>query len=188
MKTKRKFYRINQYITASQVRLIAPGGKQIGIVEKDAALKKAQEEGVDLVEVAPKANPPVCRLIDFKKFRYLEEKKERQAKKHTQKVEVKEVRLRPFISTNDFQVRLKRAQEFLNAGHKLRLVIQFMGRQITHPEFGQKVLDKFIKELEGTAMLEQEPRFEKRLLVAHLSSLKSKGEKAYAQDENKNRR
>lgn len=172
MKTKRKFYRLNQYITAPELRLIDAAGKQIGIVSREEALKKAQELAVDLVEVAPSAKPPVCRLIDFKKFKYLEDKKEREEKKHAVKATIKEIRAGPFISENDFQVRLKRVQEFLKEGNKVKLTVKFTGRQMAHPEFGRQLLERFITKFEEIARVEREPHFEGRMFITMLTPIK----------------
>lgn len=175
MKTKSKFYRLNQYILAPTVRLIDALGKQIGIVSRQEALARAEQEEVDLVEVAPNTNPPVCRLIDFKKFKYLESKKEKATKKQTGG-EVKEIRMGPFIDDHDFNVRVERGKEFLKESNKIRVVVKFSGRQMAHPEFGKEVMARFINTLGELIKIEREPHFEGRLLVALLApSKKGKG-------------
>jgi len=137
---QQKFYRLNQYISAPTLRVLSEEGKQIGILTREEALKKAQEEKLDLVEIAPQAKPPVAKIIDFKKFRYLEEKKEKKGQK-TQKT--KEVKMRPFIGENDFNFRLKRAQEWLKEGQNVRVTVNFRGREFTQKEAGFTLLEKF---------------------------------------------
>lgn len=173
MKPSNKYYRLNQNITAPQVRVIDESGKQIGILSREQALQEAVSREVDLVEVAPQAKPSVCRLIDFKKFKYLESKKAKQEKRA--KVEVKEIRLGPFISENDLQVRLRKARDFLKDGDRVRAVVKFTGRQMAHTEFGQKLIERFMGELADISKVEREPRFEGRLLVAGLTPTKIKG-------------
>ena len=140
-------------------------GKQIGVVSKIEALQKAKELGIDVVEIAGNAKPPVAKLIDFKKFKYQESKKERESKKSQKNVGVKEVRLRPFIGQHDFDTRLSRAQEFLGDGNQLKISIFFKGREITRKEFGYKVMKRFIEAL-GSVRVVREPHMEGRVLVS----------------------
>lgn len=169
----RKYYRINQHIQVPEVRLLDSTGKQVGIVSKDEALKKALDEGIDLVEVAPGAKPPVCKLVDFKKFLYQEEKKQREEKKKSHTSETKEVHLGPFISEHDLKVKVERAKKFLKDGHKVKIILKFRGRQITHPEFGQKTLHHFLECITAISKIEREPHFEGKMLVASVSAVKS---------------
>ncbi len=142
-------------------------GKQIGLVTKLEALQKAKELGVDLVEIAPNAKPPVARLIDFKKFKYLEAKKLQEEKKHQKNVGVKEVRLRPFIGKHDLDTRLAQAQAFLKAGNQLKISIPFRGREITRKEFGFEVINKFLSGLVDVKIV-RPPHFEGKVLVTML--------------------
>ena len=128
-------YRINQQIFASPLRVLDLEGKQIGILSKDEALRIAREQELDLVEIAPAAKPPVVKIIDFNKFLYQLEKKKREEKRKAKASETKELRLGPFMSDNDLQVVIRRGREFLDDGDKVRLVVKFKGRAITHPEF-----------------------------------------------------
>lgn len=169
---KRKFYRINQYIRADRVRVVDEEGKQVGILPLREALEKAQKIGLDLVEIAPTASPPVCKIIDFKKFKYLESKKAREARKKAKKGEIKEIRLSPFIAKKDLEFRLGRAEEFLKEGDKVKVTVRFFGRQITRKEFGYELLKNFIKDLSYLSTIEQEPRFVGRQLVMLLSPAK----------------
>ena len=170
----KKFYRTNDRIYARELRVLDSEGKQIGIISKDEALKIAQSQELDLVEIAPMAKPPVAKIIDFKKFLYQEEKKRREEKKNAKTSETKEVRLGPFMSENDLSTMAKRAREFLTDGNKVRLVVTFNGRQITHPEFGHKVLDKTLEILSDLAKVERERKLEGRKLILLISPEKKK--------------
>jgi len=169
-----KFYRLNQQIRAPLLRVIDQEGKQLGVLKRDEAIAKAQEAGVDLVELAPKANPPVCKIVDYKKFRYLEEKKQRDSRKKAKVGGTKELRLGPFMSENDLNVRIGRGKEFLKEGYKLRLAVKFAGRQITHPEFGWQVLNKIIGALEDFGRVERAAKFEGKILATTLTPGKVK--------------
>lgn len=168
------FYRLNQYIIAPEIRLIDESGKQIGIVSREEALQKAQEKAVDLVEIAPHASPPVCRLIDFKKFQYLQSRKEKEERKKSKEVELKEVRMGPFVAPRDFEVRIERIREFLTEGHRVKVSIRFSGRQITHPEFGYELLKKITSQLGEITHVEREAKFEGRNLTSILGKAKGK--------------
>ncbi|HKC14786.1 MAG TPA: translation initiation factor IF-3 [Patescibacteria group bacterium] len=165
----RKFYRVNDRIFASQLRVLDSAGLQIGVLSKFEALNKAREEGLDLVEIAPNAKPPVAKIIDFKKFLYQEEKKKREEKKKAKASETKEVRLGPFMSDNDLQVMIRRSRDFLEDGDKVRLVVKFAGRQITHPEFGHKILDKVIESLSDVSKVEKEKKLEGKQMISIIS-------------------
>lgn len=127
---------------------------------------------VDLVEISPNAKPPVCKLIDFKKFKYLQAKKERQDKKGSRDSQTKEIRLGPFTDTHDLNVRIKRTDKFLKDGHRVKAVVRFMGREIAKKEFGQATINKFIEGLKDKGKVDIAPHFEGRTLVAILSPLK----------------
>ena len=170
----RKFYRTNERIFASQLRVLDSEGKQIGLLSKFEALTLARSQMLDLVEIAPGAIPPVAKVIDFKKFLYQEEKKKREEKKKTKTSETKEVRLGPFMSGNDLGVMIKRARDFLQDGDKVRLVVFFSGRQITHPEFGHKIMDKVIESLSDISKLDKERRLEGKKLIALISPERKK--------------
>lgn len=165
MRPTHKFYRLNYQIASPTVRLLDEEGKQIGIVSKLEALQKAKELEIDVVEIAPNAKPPVAKLIDFKKFKYQEAKKERENKKNQKNVGVKEVRLRPFIGQHDFDTRLARAKEFLDGGNQVKISVFFKGREITRKEFGYDVVKRFIGQLESVKLV-RDPHMEGRVLVA----------------------
>lgn len=180
-----KYYRINQYIQANEVRVIGEDGKQVGIMPVFNAIQEARKLRVDLVEVASTAKPPVCRLIDFKKFKYQEAKKEREAKKGQKGGGLKEVRLTPFIAQNDFDFRLRRVKEFLGEGDKVRLSVRFTGRQLTHKEFGAAVIQKAIANLEGIGKKEVEPKWLGKDIFIILTPV-IKGKKTIKKNEPKN--
>ena len=171
-KLTKKFYRINQYIQAEKVRVVDEKGKQTGVLALSEALQQAQQKGLDLVEVAPKAQPPVCKIIDFKKFKYLEAKKRQQEKKKSKKFELKEIRLSPFMAQNDFDYKIKRAGKFLKEGHKVKIHLLFRGRQITKKNFGYEVFKKATEHLKAIAKVEFEPKMAGRRLEMTLAPIK----------------
>lgn len=180
---QKKIYRLNQRIFASELRVVDHEGKLIGVMPKFEALKIAQEQELDLVEIAPKAKPPVAKIIDFNKFLYQQKKKQKDEKKKSKASETKEVRLGPFMSENDLATVTKRAREFLTEGHKLRIVLKFKGRQIVHPEFGHKITRKLTESLSDISKIERASKFEGRQLVTILS-VDKKGKTSLA-DENR---
>ncbi len=163
---KKLSYRINHQIRASQVRLIDASGKQIGVFPLNEALKKAHESDLDLVEIAPKANPPVVKLIDYAKFKYLEEKKRKKEKQKTKAL--KELRLTPFIGENDLNRLIQKASDFLKQGHKVKVVVKFTGRTLNYQDFGRQALDKVINQLGEVAFVEQPPKMIGRRLIVTL--------------------
>ena len=172
----RKFYRINDRIFASQLRVLDAEGKQIGVLTRFEALRKARELGVDLVEVAALANPPVVRIIDFKKFLYQESKKKNEEKKRSKVSETKEIRLGPFMNDHDLETMIRRGTGFLEDNNKVRLIVKFMGRQIAHPEFGKEIMQKVVSALSNLSKLERDPHFEGKQLIAILSPERKKYE------------
>ena len=157
-----------------ELRVIDPQGKQIGILKKFEALEKARGLGMDLVEIAPTAKPPVARIIDFKKFLYQEEKKRREEKKKSKNSETKEIRLGPFMDDHDLETMVRRAREFLEGNDKVKLVVRFKGRQMGHPEFGHQVIGKAITSLSDISKVDKEAHFEGRQLISMLSPQKRK--------------
>jgi len=154
------------------VRVIAPDGKQLGILPVEQALALAEEMGLDLVEVAPQARPPVCRIMDYGKFKYEEQRRQREARKKQHQVQVKEVKMRPGIKEHDFAFKARHARRFLEEGHKVRVTVMFRGRQITHPELGKEVLDRFAEALRDVAKVEQEPQMDARTMVMVLAPVR----------------
>jgi len=150
------------------VRVIDFDGKQIGILNIDEALEKALSAGLDLVEIVPNSKPPVCKIIDYGKYKYELSKKDKIIKKRQTIIQVKEIRLSPKIEEHDFNFKTKNARKFIEQGNKVKLNILFKGRQITHIEFGRQLMDKIVNELEDIAKLEFKPKFEGRNMIAIL--------------------
>lgn len=159
---------MNEGIRAKEVRLIDEEGQQVGIVPIRDALDAARASGLDLVEVAPNANPIVCRLMDYGKFRYEQAKRERKARK-AQKTEVKEIRLRPKTGEHDVAFKVRDARRFLNDGCKVKVRVRFRGREITYPEIGREMLARIAEELGDISEVEQRPRMEGRSMLMILS-------------------
>lgn len=153
-------------ITAKEVRVIDPEGNQLGILKLEEALEKAEQANFDLVEIAPRAKPPVCRIMDYGKYRYQQSKKEKESRKKQHVIHVKEIRLRPTIDEHDIDFKMKQARKFIEDGHHLRIRILFKGRQMSHPELGQSVLQRVRQELEDVAKLEKDPLREGRSIIA----------------------
>lgn len=140
---------MNERIRAAQVRVIDEAGEQLGIMRPEDALKEAEARGLDLVEVAPNGQPPVCRLIDYGKYRYQQSKRQKEARKHQHTITVKEIKYRPKISDHDFDFKTNHVKEFLEQGNKVKLTIMFRGRELAHPEFGRDLLARVIEDVEG---------------------------------------
>ncbi len=157
-------FRINNRIRAREVRLIDENGTQVGIVPLREALAMAEERGYDLVEVAPNAVPPVCRLLDYGKFRYEQSKKEREARRNQKQSELKQIRLMPKTDDHDVAVKANQARRFLLAGDKVKFNLRFRGREMAHPEIGRQMLDQIAEQLSDIAVVEQKPLMEGRVL------------------------
>jgi translation initiation factor IF-3 len=164
-----KEHQINEAIRAREVRLIGVDGSQLGIKPLKEALKIAQELNLDLVNVAPHAKPPVCRIMDYGKFRYEQSKREKEARKNQKQVQIKEVRLSPSIEENDIQTKLRNVRRFLEKGDKVKLTIRFRGREITHQELGRRVLDRMAEEVKEISEIERQPKLEGRQMIMILA-------------------
>ncbi len=173
-KNKASKWRINHQIRSPEVRVLDEGGKQIGVMKASEALKKAQEAKLDLVEIAAKAKPPVVKIIDFGKFKYQEEKKLKKQKRKAKVSEVKEVRFSPFMGESDYQTRLKRVNEFLHEGHKIRPVVKFKGRQMGSKKFGYEILERLVQDVTHTIAVDMEPKFLGRHLAMVISPTNKK--------------
>ena len=167
-----KELRINEEVRCKEVRLVDDAGQQLGVMSPRDAMKVAAEKGLDLVEVAPTANPPVCRIMDYGKYKYEQSKKEREAKKNQRTITVKEVKLRPNIEDHDFQTKAKNAAKFLSGGDKVKVTIMFRGREITHPELGQELCQRFAEELASVAQIEKAAKVEGRNMIMILAPAK----------------
>lgn len=160
---------INEEIRAREVRLVGANGDQIGIKSRNEALEMAQTANLDLVMVAPNAKPPVCRIMDYGKFRYEQQKKDKEARKNQKVISIKEVRLSPTIEEHDFNTKLRNAIKFLEKGDKVKASIRFKGRAITHKEIGQRVLDRLAEQCAEVSIVEQKPKMEGRSMFIVLA-------------------
>ena len=162
-------YMINEQIRDREVRLIGPDGAQLGIVSSRDALAKAQEAGLDLVKIAPQAKPPVCKIIDYGKYRYEMARKEKEARKKQKTIEIKEVRLSPNIDTNDLNTKANTARKFLTKGDRVKVSLRFRGREMAHMAGGRKVLEQFAEMLSDVAVMEKAPKLEGRSMTMFLT-------------------
>ena len=164
-----KGLRINEQIRVREVRLIDDKGDQKGIVPTIEALKMAKEQELDLVEVAPQANPPVCKILDYGKYRFEQEKKLRDSKKNQKQLKLKEIRMQPKIGSGDLDFKSKHIQEFLTEGNKVKVTIRFRGRELAHTELGYDVLNEVLKRLNDEYVIEKQPAMEGRFMSMTLS-------------------
>ncbi|MFG6148311.1 translation initiation factor IF-3 [Halobacillus sp. B23F22_1] len=165
---------VNEKIRAREVRLIDVNGEQLGVKSKNEALDIAANANLDLVMVAPNAKPPVCRIMDYGKYRYEQQKKEKEARKNQTTIKIKEVRLSPGIEEHDFNTKLRNARKFLTKGDKVKASVRFRGRAITHKELGQKVLDRLAEECKDVATIETKPKMEGRNMFMMLAPINEK--------------
>ena len=163
---------INEQIRDKEVRLIGSDGEQLGIMSAKEAMFKAQEAGLDLVKIAPQAKPPVCKIIDYGKYRYELARKAKEAKKKQKTVETKEIRLSPNIDTNDLNTKVNQARKFLSKGAKVKVSLRFRGREMAHRDVGREILDSFYKELEDVSTVDKPAKMEGRSMVMFLSATK----------------
>ena len=166
--------RTNERITASEVRVISSSGKQLGIISIREALNYAEDEGFDLVEVSPDSNPPVCKIIDYGKLRYREQKSKKEAKKKQKTIEVKEIKIRPGIDKHDYLVKLKALSKFIGGGNKVKISMRFRGREIEHKNLGMDLLNKLTEEVAEYAKVEVLPKSEGKQIMMILVPQTSK--------------
>jgi len=160
---------INWEIKAPEVRVIDPDGNQVGVLPVKEAIKIAEERGLDLVEVAPNSQPPVCRIMNYGKYKYQQSKRTQEARKHQTVIRIKEVKVRPRTEEHDFQFKLRHVKRFLDEGNKVKISILFRGREIAHPEFGKELLNRFVEGVKDVTVIEQSPRLEGRNMVMILA-------------------
>jgi translation initiation factor IF-3 len=160
---------VNEQIDVQKIRLIAPDGDMLGIVPTREALSAARDAGLDLVEVSPNAEPPVCKILDYGKYKYQTQKKKNEARKKQRTIDVKEIKLRPNIDDADYEVKLRNARRFLDEGDKVKVTMRFRGRELAHQELGMNVLVKVRDELEELSKVEQMPKMEGRQMIMVLS-------------------
>ena len=163
---------INENIKAKQVRLIDADNENRGIVSIKEALAVAEEAGLDLIEISPQANPPVCKVLDYGKYRYEQQKKKNEAKKNQKVVEIKELKLRPVIETHDYEVKMKQAKKFLEQGNKVKFTMRFKGRELSANDMGKQIMSQIIEDLDNCAKVDSEMKLEGRQMMMILSPLK----------------
>ncbi len=169
-----KAQRVNEEINAPEIRLVGVEGEPLGIVSVRAALQLAEEAGVDLVEIAPMAQPPVCRIMDFGKFKYQEQKRQHEQKLKQKQVQVKEVKFRPGTDENDYQIKLRNMTRFLDEDDKVKVTLRFRGREMAHQEIGMRQIERIRTDLQDFALVEQMPKMEGRQMVMILTPHKKK--------------
>ncbi len=160
---------INEQIRDKEVRVIGEDGEQIGIMSPKDALKIAREANLDLVKIAPTAKPPVCRIIDYGKYKYEQTRREKEARKKQKVIEVKEIRLSPNIDTNDLNTKVNQARKFIAGGNKVKVSVRFRGREMSHTSVGKSILDDFAQQLSDVAMIDKQAKMEGRSLVMFLA-------------------
>lgn len=166
--------RINEEIRAREVRVIGSDGEQLGIMSGREAQQLAYEKHLDLVEIAPTAKPPVCRIMDYGKYRYEQQKREKESRKKQKTFDIKEVKLRPGIEEHDFNVKFKNAVRFLEDGDKVKVTIMFRGRELSHPELGEVLLNKMAAQLKELAVVERQPKLEGKNMIMIVAPKPSK--------------
>jgi translation initiation factor IF-3 len=165
--------RINERIRVPEVRLIDENGKQLGVMQTDKALRYAQDKELDLVEVAPEARPPVTRVLDYSKYKYEQAQKQKQARKHQTQITVREIKFRPKIAEQDYETKKRHVERFLRHKDKVKVTIMFRGREVTHPERGEMILNRLAEELEELAQVEQRPQQDGRNMTMMLGPSKA---------------
>ena len=165
-------HQLNEDIRDKELRLIGSGGEQLGIMSAEEAQKIADEQGVDLVKISPQANPPVCKLMDYGKYRFEQGKREKEARKNQHVVEIKEIRMSPGIDIGDFNVKLKNAQKFLTDGNRVKVSVRFRGREMAHTDIGKKLLDKFAEQCAEVSSVDKGAKLEGRNMSMFLSPKK----------------
>ena len=166
--------RTNQSITASEVRVISSTGEQLGVLSIREALNVAEDEGFDLVEISPNATPPVCKIIDYGKLKYKEQKSKKEAKKKQKTIEIKEIKIRAGIDTHDYKVKLKALSKFIGGGNKVKISMRFRGREIEHKNLGSNLLNKLTEEVANFAEVEVSPKHEGRQIMMVLVPVSTK--------------
>ena len=172
--------RTNERIRVREIRVIDEAGQQLGLMPPPQALGIARQKGLDLVEISPTATPPVCKIMDFGKYQYQEQKRTREAKRHQKVILVKEIKFRPKVDEHDYQFKKKHIERFLEDGDKVKATIFFRGREMAHPEIGRRILERLVQELEEVALAESMPRMEGNQMHTILSRRPQTGGKAKA--------
>ena len=170
-RTRDKGPKSNNRINSPEVQVIASSGENLGILNTNEAISMAKEEGLDLIEIAPNAKPPVCKIIDIGKYKYDAQKKANQAKKKQKKIEVKEIKLRPVTETHDYQFKIKNAQKFISKGDKVKFTIRFKGRELQHSHLGEELMDKIKVDMQEVGKVELDPRFDGKQIIMVIQPL-----------------
>ncbi|MCH8925277.1 MAG: translation initiation factor IF-3 [Proteobacteria bacterium] len=157
--------RVNRDIVVAQVRLIDEQGENLGVVSKDEAIERAEDAGMDLVEISPSADPPVCKILDYGRFKYQDQKKKNEARKKQKTIDIKEIKMRPNIDQHDYDVKMRSINRFIADGDKVKVTMRFRGREMVHQELGLKVLDRVRDQLDEVAKVEQFPKMEGRQMI-----------------------
>ena len=165
--------RVNDRIRAQEIRLIGADGEQIGVVSPRRGLEMAEDAGLDLVEISPNASPPVCKIMDFGKFKYEQQKRESEARKKQKTIEVKEVKFRPNTDTHDYDVKMRNVTKFLEGGDKVKITLRFRGREMAHQDLGRNLLERVAGDMEGLGKIDNMPKVEGRQMVMMISPVKT---------------
>ena len=170
-RTKDKGPKSNNRINSPEVQVIANNGENLGILNTNKAIAMAKEEGLDLIEIAPNANPPVCKIIDMGKYKYDIQKKANKAKKKQKKIELKEIKLRPVTEIHDYQFKIKNAQRFLTKGDKVKFTIKFKGRELQHSHLGNELMNKIKEDMQAIGKVELDPKFDGKQMIMVIQPL-----------------
>ena len=170
-RTKDRGPRANNRINSPEVQVISSKGENLGILNTNEAISMAKEEGLDLIEIAPNASPPVCKIMDMGKFKYDQQKKANKAKKKQKKIEIKEIKLRPVTEVHDYTFKIKNAQKFLSKGDKVKFTIRFKGRELQHSNLGNVLMDKIKQDMESIGKVELQPRFDGKQMIMVIQPL-----------------
>ena len=170
-KTRPKGPRANHRINSPEVQVITRDGENLGILNLSEAISKAKDEGLDLIEIAPNARPPVCKIMDMGKFKYDQQKKANKAKKKQRKIELKEIKLRPVTEVHDYTFKIKNAQKFLSKGDKVKFTIRFKGRELQHSHLGNDLMDKIKQDMQKLGRVELQPKFDGRQMIMVIQPL-----------------
>ena len=170
-RTKPKGPRANYKINSQEVQVIASNGENLGIMNTGKAVSMAKEEGLDLIEIAPNANPPVCKIIDMGKYKYEAQKKANKAKKRQKKIELKEIKLRPVTEVHDYNFKIKNAQKFLSKGDKVKFTIRFKGRELMHSNLGNALMDRIQEDIKTVGKVEMSPKFDGKQMIMVIQPL-----------------
>ena len=157
--------RVNEAIDVAEVRLIEPDGDNVGVVSTDEAMRRAMDHGLDLVEISPGADPPVCKILDYGKYKYEAQKRKNEARKKQKTIDVKEIKMRPNIDTHDYDVKMRSIHKFIDEGDKVKVTMRFRGREMAHQDIGMRVLERVRKDLDEEAKVEQFPKMEGRQMT-----------------------